>query len=195
MNQTKARNGDANKMSDTDTQTCLVLDDGIVCSIQLCVEQDSQHTPEFLKEQIINAINCMSAKTRWLRFASSGNLSDEQLDYLTDLDGKDRVAWCASITKNGKEVGIGLSRYIKLIDEENVAEFAITVVDEYQGRGIGSALFKKTIESARSNNISMLRGYILSSNMPMLSLSKRFGATFSTEDSTFLIAEIPIDAG
>jgi acetyltransferase len=180
-------------MNEGSTPTTLVLEDGTVCTIQLCVEPGSPHTPEFLKEQIIHALNSMSTRTRWLRFASSGKLTDEQLNYLTRLDGKDRVAWCASIRKNGKETGIGLSRYIKLTDEEDVAEFAVTVVDEYQGQGIGSALFKKILESARHNNISRLRGYVLASNKPMLSLCKHFEATIRAEDSTFLIAEILVN--
>lgn len=173
----------------------MVLEDGSTCWIQLCVEPGSHHTPEFLKQQIISALNSMSPQTRWLRFASSGDLTDAQLDYLTELDGKDRVAWCAAVRDNGKEIGVGLARYIRLVDEEDVAEYAITVVDKYQGQGIGAALLKKLIESARENDIKRLRGHVLAGNKRMLSLCKSFDADIRVEDTSFLIAEISLDAG
>ena len=137
----------------------------------------------------------MSPQTRWMRFAASGNLTEAQLDFLTKLDGKDRVAWCASVRDKGKEIGVGLARYIRLSEEEDVAEFAITVVDKYQGRGIGTALLKKLIESARENEIHRLRGHVLASNKRILSLCKSFGADIRVEDSSFLTAEISLHAG
>lgn len=179
-------------MSREEATTILVLDDGTICSIALCVEPGSSHTPEFLKQQIINAMKSMSPGTRWQRFASSGNLSDTQLDYLTNLDGKDRVAWCAAVEKGGSEVGIGLCRYIRLVEEGNVAEFALTVIDEYQRKGIGTALLGKVIDSARENNIAMLRGYVLSSNKPMLSLCKKLGAAIHVDDANFRVVEISV---
>lgn len=171
----------------------LTMENGTPYRIQACVEPGTQHTKEFLKSQIACAIEGMSGKSLRQRFASSVNkLSDKQLDYLTSLDGKDKVAWCASIGSNKAERGIGIARYVKLPNEENVAEFAVTVVDEFQRQGIGYELLKKLIELAGNNGIKILRGYVLSGNEHMLSLCRRFGANTYSEDWSFVIADIPV---
>lgn len=167
------------------------MKNGTPYQIQLCVEPETQHSPECLKRQIANALDCMSSQSRWQRFASPINrLTDKQLDYLTNLDGKDRVAWCASICADDEERGIALARYVKLQDEKNVAEFAITVVDEFQGQCIGYELLQQLLKTARSNGLEILRGYVLSGNKHMLSLSRRFDASFHSEDSSFIIVDI-----
>jgi len=135
----------------------------------------------------------MSSQSRWQQFFSSiKRLSDKQLDFLTNIDGKNRVALCASIQKNDKERGIGLARYVKLTDENNVAEFAITVIDEFQRQGVGYELLKRLTETARANHLEMLRGYVLATNKDMLSLCKRFDATIRATDSCSVIINIPI---
>jgi acetyltransferase len=133
----------------------------------------------------------MSHHSRQQRFAAPVvTLTDTQLDHLTRLDEKDRVAWCAFLQTESEERGIGLARYVRLDDEENVAEFAITVVDEFQGQGIGTELLNRLIESARSNSIETLRGYILPSNEAMLALCRRVGADTVREDASTLRADI-----
>jgi GNAT superfamily N-acetyltransferase len=171
----------------------LTMENGTSYRIQACVEPGTRHTKEFLKSQIACAIEGMSGKSLRQRFASSVNkLSEKQLDYLTSLDGKDKVAWCASIGSDKAERGIGIARYVKLPNEENVAEFAVTVVDEFQRQGIGYELLKKLIELAGNNGIKILRGYVLSGNEHMLSLCRRLGAHTYSEDWSFVIADIPV---
>lgn len=71
-----------------------------------------------------------------------------------------------------------IARYIRLPGEASVAEFAVTVVDAFQGRGIGRQLMDRLIESARDNAIDTLRGYVLPDNERMLALCRRYGAAF-----------------
>jgi GNAT superfamily N-acetyltransferase len=169
------------------------MKDGSSYEIGLCVEPGTQHSSEFLKVQISNAMDSMSSQSRQKRFASPiKRLSEKQLDYLSNLDGKDRLAWCASIRTRNEERGIGLARYVKLVNENNVAEFAVAVVDEFQGQCIGYELLKKLIESAGINGLKILRGFILPSNMHMLSLCRRFNASFHSDDSFYVIADIPV---
>jgi acetyltransferase len=167
------------------------MKNGIRCRVQLCVEPNTRHNVEFLKKQIEIGFGHMSLRSRLSRFATAiDHLTDEQLDYLTDLDGKDKLAWCATVTRNDEESGIGIARYIRLPNESNMAEFAITVVDEYQGQGVGYQLLSKLIESASQNGFQVLRGYILMSNIPMLALCKRFESKKSLVDGPFVIVDI-----
>jgi RimJ/RimL family protein N-acetyltransferase len=113
-------------------------------------------------------------------------LSDSQLDYLATLDNKDRLAWCAH--EEGDDMnGAGIARYVRLPDEPDIAEFAITIVDAYQGRGLGSILLGRLIESARENGIRILRGYVLPGNSAMIRLGKRFDAQIKHEDSALRV--------
>lgn len=170
------------------------MKDGTPYTVQPCVEQGTAHTAEFLKTQIASALDKLSVQSRWQRFASPiARLTDAQLDYLTRLDGKDRVAWCAAVERDGDEHGIGLARYIRLADDPGVAEFAVTVVDEFQAQGIGYALLTKLKETARDNGLTALRGYVLPSNRHMLALCRRLGANISTPDSGFVTAEIALN--
>jgi acetyltransferase len=157
------------------------------------MEPNTRHNAEFLKKQIELGFQHMSPRSRQSRFATAINhLSEEQLDYLTDLDGKDKLAWCATVTRNGEESGIGIARYIKLPNENSMAEFAITVVDKYQGQGVGHRLLSKLIESAAQNGFKVLRGYILTSNLPMLTLCKHFDSSKSLVDGPFVIVDIVV---
>ncbi|WP_370609548.1 GNAT family N-acetyltransferase [Solemya velum gill symbiont] len=105
---------------------------------------------------------------------------------------ENHVAWCASLLQEGKEKGIAIARYVILHDEVGVAEFAITVLDDYQGQGIGYELIKKLIRSAKANDVNMLIGHIAPGNKRMLNLCKRFDASIQTEKSSSVIALISV---
>ena len=173
----------------------LNMRDGTPFRVQLCVEPGTAHSPEFLRGHIAEAFTRLSSQSRWQRFAAPVHqLSDWQLDYLTDIDNCDRVAWCASVGQGESETGIGLARYIRLQDEPDVAEFALTVVDAYQGQGVGSQLMQKLVESARANGVRAMRGYVLRGNQRMFSISRRFGAVISTADASTAVVEIDVFA-
>jgi acetyltransferase len=137
----------------------------------------------------------MSNRSRQQRFAAPlQTLTDNQLEHLTRLDESDRVAWCAFVQSESEERGIGLARYVRLEDETNVAEFAVTVVDEFQGQGIGTELLNQLIETAKSNSIHTLRGYILPHNEAMLTLCRRLNAHTVREDASTIRADIQIQS-
>ena len=169
-----------------------LMKNGGAYQIHPCIDASLNFTSELWRAQIKQAMKTMSTQSLWHRFATGINeLSDEQLDYLTDIDGKDRVAWCAVIYQDNELRGIGVSRYIKLDVETDTAEFAVTVIDEFQGQGVGRALFDQLIDSAKDNGIRCLRGYILPGNQAMLALCKQKQAKIQPEDK-MLRVEIPL---
>lgn len=168
------------------------MKNGTLYEIHPCIDPDAQITVEELRYHIKEAIKCMSQQSLWQRFAAPVHeLSEEDLNYLTDLDDKYKVAWCAAIVRNDEIKGVGLSRYILLPDDEGVAEFAVTVIDEFQGQGVGGALLNQLIESAQNNHINTLRGYITPGNTRMIRLCASVQARISWED-TFIRADIPL---
>ena len=86
---------------------------------------------------------------------------------------------------------VGLGRYIRLEEESGVAEFAVTVIDEFHGQGIGTALVRQLLETARRNSIDWLRGYILPGNRAMLAICNRLHARLTTEEP-FVRADIEV---
>lgn len=129
------------------------------------------------KQCISDGLAQWSPRSRHMRFFSPiNNLSEAQLTYLTDVDNVNHVVIAATETAVEDPAGIGLARYILLKKEPDIAEFAISVSDEYQGRGVGPILLDLLIERARSNSIRILRGYVLKSNKRMINVLERLDA-------------------
>ncbi len=69
---------------------------------------------------------------------------------------------------------VAVARYIANLDRES-AEFAVVVADAWHGRGLGRALMKALIESARRKGLSRLVGIVLRANQGMLRFSQSLG--------------------
>lgn len=174
------------------TQLSATLKNGTECVLQLCCHTGGVHDTASLKEGIRSAWCHVSPESRFYRFGYGVNqLTERQLDYLADLDNKDRLAWCAFVQSEAASTGIGLARYVRLKDEPGVAEFAITVVDQYQHSGLGSLLIAQLIESAKEADLKTLRGYVRRGNKAMLALAGKFGGISQPEDD-WLRVDIPV---
>lgn len=158
------------------------LDDGTPYRVCDCTEPTLHISREQWKQAMREAFSLLSPQSRWQRFASgSASLTEAQLDYLTDVDGCSRVACCAVIPDGLQIRGIGIARYIRLGDGPDRAEFAVTVVDRYQGQGVGRALMEYLVTEAQRNGIDTLVGHVLPSNTGMLALCRKLGAEISQE--------------
>ena len=170
----------------------VTLRDGTRCVIRLCCHSDCGEDRQHLKEGIRSAWCHLSPKSRYYRFGYiPQQLSEQQLDYLANLDNHARLAWCATIEEDTGTTGVGLARYIQIDEESGIAEFAITVVDEYQHQGLGRLLLERLIESAGEAQLKILRGYVRPGNRAMLALAKQFGGEAHTEND-YVLVEIPV---
>ena len=135
------------------------------------------------KEALAEGVARLSTRSRYLRFHTGvETLSEEQLRYLTDVDQQDHVAWVALTREGDDEVGIGVGRFVRLGDEPDVAEAAITVLDEYQGRGLGTLLLGVLAAAARRRGVRTFRAYVLGENVAMLKLFDALGADRTLEE-------------
>ena len=115
----------------------------------------------------------LSPTSRRLRFMSPiENLSRSQLAYLTEIDHSSHLAW--GVTAGGHPVAVG--RLVRLAASPEVAEIAITVVDEWQRRGIGQILVRVLAEIGRSVGIERFVFEALPENQGIVRLLSRFGA-------------------
>jgi acetyltransferase len=124
-----------------------------------------------------------SAETRYNRLFSAGTFtSPERLKMLTQIDYARDMALIATVMLEHQEVEIGVARYVLSPDNKS-CEFALTVADAWQHRGIGRALMQRLMEGAAAAGIETMVGDILSSNAPMLQFMRSLGFTIrSTTD-------------
>jgi GNAT superfamily N-acetyltransferase len=139
----------------------------------------------------------LSPESRYRRFfAPIKVMSESLLDYLTSMDYVDHFAWAALSAEHGPHgelQGLGVSRYVRLSDPE-AAEMAVTVIDDWQGKGLGRILLDALVLEALENGITRFEGDVLMENRPMQELLRRTGATFRPEDSGVLRFSIDLPA-
>lgn len=119
----------------------------------------------------------MSAESRYRRFFSlQTRLDEEQLRYFTELDQENHVAWIALDPSSAELPGIGIARFIRMREHRETAEFAITVIDAFHRRGLGTALLAILYLMAQKRSITTLQADILIENSTMTSWFRRLGA-------------------
>jgi GNAT superfamily N-acetyltransferase len=91
--------------------------------------------------------------------------------YLTDIDHRDREAMIALDDATGE--GIGVARYVRGQERPDVAELAVTVTDDWQGRGLGTLLVEVLSARARAEGITTFSALMLASNQEMMDLLRR----------------------
>jgi len=133
-------------------------------------------------QEILEAIGRTSVESLQRRFfVPKLHFSDKELDFFINVDFKDHVALVAELDENGRRVIVGGGRYIMVQPAQ--AEMAFTVIDAYQGKGIGSVLMGHLIAIARDGGLKELIAEVLPENAPMLKLFSRFGfRTVASED-------------
>jgi GNAT superfamily N-acetyltransferase len=139
----------------------------------------------------------LSPESRYRRFLVPVNrLSDEWLTYLTEVDHHDHEAIAALDPKTGR--GVGVARFVRAKERPDAAEAAVTVADEWQGRGLGTLLLELLAARARDEGIRVFTALVLAGNDDMLDLLRRLGPTrvVDRELGTVEIeAELPAEGG
>jgi RimJ/RimL family protein N-acetyltransferase len=129
------------------------------------------------RARIVEGLARLSPASRYLRFHSAvDQLSEAQLDELTQVDHHDHDAIVALDLDRPDRPGVGVARFIREPYEPEVAEAAITVADEYHGQGAGTILLGALAARARDEGISVFRSYVLDGNPGMLEVFDHLGA-------------------
>src|SRR5436190_4071687 len=114
------------------------------------------------KEIIAKAWSVLSEESQRRRFlAPKPRLSSSDLRYLTEVDGVDHVALIALRADNWNRL-VAVGRFVRLPDDPETAEVAITVADPMQGRGVGRQIGLLLADEARERGIKRFSASILS---------------------------------
>ncbi len=137
----------------------------------------------------------LSAEARRYRFfAAPSQLSDADLEYLTNLDYHDHFAWAAFAIDERGQPGIGVARYIRDPIQPTDAEVAVTVLDDYQHRGLGTLLLEMLADHARRNGITTFVSDILWDNRKIIETLAEAGARIEPEEPGVARVAIEIPA-
>jgi GNAT superfamily N-acetyltransferase len=129
------------------------------------------------KGRLQEGLRRLSPESRYRRFFRYiEHFTEEQLVYLTELDFENHFAWIAVLPDETGQPGVGVGRWIRLAEKPTLAEGAVTVLDDYQGKGIGSTLLWLLARSAVEKGINYFVAYVTATNRPMLALLEELGA-------------------
>jgi GNAT superfamily N-acetyltransferase len=167
--------------------TEVTLRDGTPVRLRPIVPED--------KALLVEGFRRLSAESRYRRFmAPIEELTADQLRFLTEIDYVDHFAWLALDLDAAGHPGVGVSRYVRIPEEPEVVEAAVTVVDDYQGRGVGTLLLEALGAVALENGITRFRGYALEDNRPILDVLEAMGATTAHDSPGMLRIDVDLPA-
>jgi RimJ/RimL family protein N-acetyltransferase len=121
------------------------------------------------------AVAAMSERTVYFRFFSPlKRMPDALAHRLAVVDYNDRFALVATDNPRNKERIVGVARYDRVVNTD-VAEVAVAVIDEFQRRGLGSALMTILGKVATEHGIKTFTLIVLPENQQMLGLLRKMG--------------------
>ncbi|OQY43844.1 MAG: hypothetical protein B6242_13895 [Anaerolineaceae bacterium 4572_78] len=172
---------------DSDFYIKHILSDGTHVRLRHVCPEDA---PKFKR-----GFEAFSPESRYLRFFSGlESLSDNMLQYLTNVDGYNHVAIVALVesVKGKREYGVGVARFVRIKDEPNVAEIAVSVIDNMHNKGLGRLLLKTIKEAAIERDIQYFRAEILASNEAVQHILQDINTKVIQDYRDMIIIDIPL---
>ena len=123
----------------------------------------------------------LSPESRQHRFLQAlDQLDDRMIRRLVDsVDGVHHIALLLIVLPSGgEEEPVGVARLLQYSDDPTIAEIAVTVVDDWQGRGVGTALVSALMQR-RPAAVTRLRTLVAADNRASLALLARAGRVSS----------------
>jgi acetate---CoA ligase (ADP-forming) len=163
----------------------VVLRDGSVTVVRPIRPGDASQARAFFQR--------LGPESRYFRFFNvKQSLSDEEVKDFAEVDYRDRMALVAV---DGEEV-IAVGRYDREGAGSDTAEVAFAVVDDHQGRGIGTTLLELLTNHARSNGITSFRAYVLGENRQMMRIFRNSGYELTrTMEAGVYTVDFPVRSG
>ena len=115
--------------------------------------------------------------------------------YFTGVDHRDHEALGALDHVRGG--GVGIARYVRDREDPYAAEIAVTVIDGWQGRGLGTELLARLSERACREGIRRFTAAVAADNAAMTGLLRNLGAEvvgreFGTLEYEVALACVPV---
>jgi RimJ/RimL family protein N-acetyltransferase len=126
------------------------------------------------RDAFMAAVGRASSQSLYRRFfAVRRQFTEDETSFFLNVDFVNHVALVAVVEENAHSTIIAGARYI--VDQPRQAEVAFTVIDAYQGQGVGAALLRHLVAIARDAGIKELIAHVLPDNTAMLRVFERSG--------------------
>jgi GNAT superfamily N-acetyltransferase len=165
----------------------VVLDDQVVVTLRPIRPTDAGREQRFFRR-----VSTESAYRRYFHFKQQ--LTSEEIRYLTTIDYDKRMALIA--LHDGEMVGVARYDVIPAATHHGgrIAELALLVQDDFQGRGLGKHLLQHLTATARHHDISAFEALVQPDNHRMFRLFKSCGyALIPKPGSDAFVVEFPIE--
>ena len=132
------------------------------------------------REGLHAAVQRASADTLYHRFfAAKRTFSEQEVHFFLDIDFVGHVALVAVANEGGEPTIVGGCRYV--VVEPGRAEVAFSVVDDYQKRGLGTALMRHIAAIGRQAGLGEFVAEVIADNAPMLKVFEQSGLAVTTK--------------
>ena len=126
------------------------------------------------RDLLVDGFRHLGADSRYRRFlAPATDPTGRTLRYLTEVDHCNHEAMIGVDEQTGE--GVGEARYVRDAERPDAAEVAVTIVDDWQGRGLGTLLLEVLSCRARDEGIRTFTALMLAQNTTMRSLLEHLG--------------------
>ncbi len=137
------------------------------------------------EEEILQAFDRLSPGARYMRFMGSvRTLNVERLrTALTSFPQRGMAIAATVPSVDGVDIVAAAS--FMLGEQPGTCEFAISVVDDWAGAGLGSAMLGALIRAARRRGLAEMHGDVLAENGAMLKLAEKLGFSIAAQPGDF----------
>jgi GNAT superfamily N-acetyltransferase len=144
------------------------------------------------RELLLRGFERLSPQSRYRRFlAPMRELTEAMVRHLTEIDDHNHEAMIAIDPSTGE--GIGVARYVRDQKRPEAAEVAVTVIDDWQGRGLGTVLLEVISARAREEGITTFTALMLATNDQMMDLFKHLDPVqIIDREAGILEIEVPL---
>jgi nucleotide-binding universal stress UspA family protein len=144
------------------------------------------------RDALAEGFERLSAESRFRRFFTPvAELSARDLTYLTGVDHHDHEALVALDADTG--AGVGVARFVRT--GPGRAEPAMVVTDDWQGRGVATALLEALVERAQEEGIERFVAPVLATNVEAMRVLERLGTTTRRSAGREVELEIALTPG
>ncbi|MDO8578751.1 MAG: GNAT family N-acetyltransferase [Dehalococcoidales bacterium] len=154
-------------------ETQVLLKDGTSMLLRPIKVSDAKSLTSFLGR--------LSANDKYLRFQHiSRDMYLDSASRFCCTNQSDTCAFVAEVLKDSRKEIVATGKYYRLPDKHS-AEVILAVQDDYQGRGLGTAILEQLMNVARQNDIDTFKADVLSCDTYGLSIFKNYGFNLTRE--------------
>ena len=144
------------------------------------------------RDGFIAAVGRASSQSLYRRFfAVKRHFTEKETSFFLNVDFVQHVALIVVVVEDGRPTIVGGGRYV--VEKDGLAEVAFTVVDGYQGQGIGLALLRHLTAIARKAGLREFCAYVMPDNLAMLTVFEKSGLQLHSKRegrSTYITLEL-----